>query len=102
MASSTVLVLSLRSPLFPVPMASSRWGHGVRPAVRRTQPTRVSFKSRHARRRMTVGLVNSRWAKMAAPKSDLPCFSLASIPFGSRYITRKEAIGTVADNGLYD
>ena len=43
MAFSTLLVLSLRSPLFPVPMANSRWGHGVRAvdrgdAVRQQQP----------------------------------------------------------------
>jgi hypothetical protein len=30
MASSTLLVLSLRSPLFPVPMANPSWGHGVK------------------------------------------------------------------------
>ena len=42
MASSTLLVLSLRSPLFPVPMANSRWGHGVKRsgpgAVKQQQP----------------------------------------------------------------
>jgi len=30
MASSTLLVLSLRSPLFPVPMANPSWAHGVK------------------------------------------------------------------------
>src|SRR6516164_2225758 len=43
MAFSTLLVLSLRSPLFRVPMANSRWGHGVERsgpggAVRQQQP----------------------------------------------------------------
>ena len=30
MASSTLLVVSLRSPLFPVPMANPSWAHGVK------------------------------------------------------------------------
>ena len=41
MASSTLLVLSLRSPLFPVSLANSRRGHGVRPNVRRTRYDRI-------------------------------------------------------------
>ena len=33
LAPSTLLLLSLRSPLFPIPMASSHRGHGVRATV---------------------------------------------------------------------
>ena len=51
MAPSTLLVLSFRPPLFPVPLANSGWGHGVVTGivslayaiVRRLRGDRVSF-----------------------------------------------------------
>jgi len=45
-ASSTLLVLSLRSPLFPVSMANSRWGHGVTAAVWQPWPDQGDSRRR--------------------------------------------------------
>lgn len=50
MASSTLLVLSLRSPLLPIPLANSRWGRRVtrrepKCAVRRRNVCTTSTRS---------------------------------------------------------
>src|SRR5579872_4586231 len=67
MASSTLLVLSLRSPFFPIPMASSSWTDSMAPTVPLTHIDRPAWFVLDGIASKEVSLMQRFMARLSSP-----------------------------------